>query len=80
MTRVSATAARRDFAETLNRVAYRGERVVLERNGKDIAVLISIEDLELLRKFEDAMDNAAADEANDEPGRSWDEIKSEMGL
>ena len=80
MTRVSATAARRDFAETLNRVAYRGERVVLERNGKDIAVLISIEDLELLRKLEDAMDNAAASKSIDEPGRSWDEIKSEMGL
>jgi len=80
MTRVSATAARRDFSEILNRVAYRGERVVLERNGKDIAVLISIEDLELLRKYEDAMDNAAADEVIDEPGRSWDEIKAEMGL
>lgn len=35
-TRISATKAAREFSEILNRVAYRGETFVVERNGRTI--------------------------------------------
>ena len=81
MTRLNATEARSDFAEILNRVSYGGERIILHRRGKDVAVLVSVEDLKLLRKIEDRLDNEAADKALKEPGRiPWGKLKKELGL
>lgn len=37
MTTVSAYEARRNFGEILNRVAYKGESVVVERHGRPLA-------------------------------------------
>ncbi|HSD50575.1 MAG TPA: type II toxin-antitoxin system prevent-host-death family antitoxin, partial [Candidatus Methylomirabilis sp.] len=50
MTRVEARKARDNFTTTLNCVAYRGDRVVLHRHGKDLAAIVPMEDLELLQK------------------------------
>jgi prevent-host-death family protein len=69
MTRLPASQVRTELADTLNRVAYGGERIVLHRRGKDIAALVSMADLELLRTLEDRLDNEAADKALSEPGR-----------
>ena len=55
--------------DVLNRVSDAGERVVLERRGKPVAALVSIDDLELLQRIEDEMDVKAAREALKEPGR-----------
>lgn len=81
MTRLRASAVREDFSETLNRVAYKGERIVLERRGKDVAALVPVEDLELLENLEDRMDLEAARRALKEKGSvSLDELKAELGL
>ena len=57
MVRLTATEAREHFADTLNRVSYRGERIVVyRRGGKDVAAVVPIEDLELLQKIEDRRD------------------------
>ncbi len=56
MIRQSASDVRKDFAEALNRVAFGGERIVLHRRGKDVAVLVPIADLELLEQIEDVLD------------------------
>jgi len=66
MTKLAASQARDAFADTLNRVAYRGERIVLRRRGKDLAAIVPIEDLKLIQKVEDEIDvreakNALAD-------------------
>ena len=45
---VPVTEARKDLAELVNQVAYRGERIVLTRHGKAVAAIVSAEDLELL--------------------------------
>ena len=37
MTRFAATVVRDTFSESVNRVAYQGERIALERYGKTIA-------------------------------------------
>ena len=45
---VSVSDARRDIAELVNRVAYGGRRIILQRRGKHLAALVPIKDLELL--------------------------------
>ena len=81
MTRLAATAVRDTFSETINRVAYQGERIALERYGKTVAALVSADDLELLQALEDRIDLAAARKALKEPGRrNWTKVKAELGL
>ena len=44
--RVSATMAKAQLSALLGEVAFRGSRVVIERRGKPIAALVSLEELE----------------------------------
>jgi prevent-host-death family protein len=53
MTKLAASQAREAFSDTLNRVAYRGERIVLRRRGKDLAAIIPMADLKLIEERED---------------------------
>lgn len=81
MKRLSASKARSDLAEVLNRVAYKGERVLLHRRGKNVAAVVPVEDLELLQRVEDRLDNEAADKALKDPRRiPWEKIKKDLGL
>jgi prevent-host-death family protein len=57
---VSTADLRSNCTDTVNRVAYGHERVVLRRRGKAIAAVVPLEDLERLEKMEDAEDNQAA--------------------
>jgi prevent-host-death family protein len=45
---------KRDISDLVNRVAYRGDRVVLTSRGKPKAVLISVEEYEHLKGAEPA--------------------------
>lgn len=65
------------LADVLTQVADAGDRVVLHRHGKDVAALVSMEDLARLEAFEDAADVAAARAAIDEPGASvaWEQLR-----
>ncbi len=38
-TRITATQLARSLSDILNRVKYRGERFIIERNGEPVAVL-----------------------------------------
>ena len=60
---VGIAKIRNNLADALNRVAYQGERVVLERRGKGVAAIVSIDDLELLEALEDCEDVRAAKRA-----------------
>ena len=81
MTTLAATTVRDAFAETINRVAYGGERIALERHGKTVAALVSAEDLELLEALEDRIDLAAARKALKEGRRrDWAKVKAALGL
>jgi prevent-host-death family protein len=46
--RFPITSARRRFAGLVNRVAYRGERVLLSRHGKPVAGLVPLSDMSRL--------------------------------
>ena len=81
MTKLAATTLRSAFADTINRVAYQGERFALERHGKTVAALVSADDLELLEALENRMDLTAARKALKEPGRRrWEKVKADLGL
>jgi len=68
ITTMSAADARKHFAEIINQVAYGHSSVVLTRRGEEIAALVSIKELELLRQIEEVMDIADAQKALSEPG------------
>lgn len=81
MTRLAASAVRDSLGDTLNRVAYRGERIVLERHGKAVAVLVSVEDLARLEALEDRLDVKAARTAQREAGAvPYEEVREKAGL
>ena len=63
MMRISATDVRDDLAEIVNRVAYGGERIVLHRRGKDVAAIVSMDDVARLKELEDRQDYADAERA-----------------
>ena len=84
MSRMNASEARHEFAEVINRAAYRGERIVLHRRGKDVAAIISLEDLELLERLEDENDlkaaRAALRETEKKGAKKISELMEELGI
>lgn len=56
MINMTVSEFRSRMSDVTGRVAYTGDRVCLERNGKPFVALVSIEDMELLEKLEDQMD------------------------
>lgn len=79
MPRLSTSQLREELSEALNRVAYKGERIVLRRHGKDVAALVPMDDLARLEEMEDRADNAAADAALKEIERTgtvaWEQVR-----
>jgi prevent-host-death family protein len=76
--------ARQDFSDTINRVAYGRERVILQRRGKDVAAVVPIDDLKLLEALEDRMDledaRAALAEASKKGTKPLRAFMKELGL
>lgn len=79
--RMSLVSFRETMADPINRVLYQGERIVLERHGKGVAVVVSMDDLKTLEALEDAADLKAALRARKEKGGiPWEKVKAELGL
>lgn len=83
MGHLPARMARDGFADTINRVAYGKERVVLRRRGKEVAPVVPIDDLRLLEELEGRIDLAAArtalTETKKKGAKSLDAILKELG-
>jgi prevent-host-death family protein len=72
---------RNRLADAINRVAYAGERIILERRGKGVAALVSMEDVALLEELENEADIRAAKKALKEKGRiPLEQIKARLGM
>jgi prevent-host-death family protein len=86
MTKLAASKARDAFSDTLNRVAYRGERIVLRRRGKDLAAIVPIEDLKLIQRTEDEIDQREAKKALSDMKRRglkpipYEQVRKRLGL
>ena len=84
MTEISTTEARERFASVVDAAYAKGERVVLMRNGRRVAAIVPIEDLDEIERREDAADARAIREAyaeqGNEPPVPFDRVKSDLGL
>ena len=49
-TQISIGQVKRDISDLVNRVAYKGERIILTSRGRPKAALVSLEDLEKLQQ------------------------------
>ncbi|MCW5198164.1 type II toxin-antitoxin system Phd/YefM family antitoxin [Desulfobulbus sp. F3] len=81
-TTISTAEARRNFTDIVNKVAYGAEPIVLTRRGEEIAALISMREMELLRRIEDRMDIEDAEKALAEAGENIpaEEVWKKLGL
>ena len=81
-TTISTAEARKNFADIVNKVAYGKEPIVLTRRGHEVAALVSIDELGLLRQIEDYIDIEDAKKALAEPGGnvSAKEVWKQLGL
>jgi prevent-host-death family protein len=83
---INVVNIRSKLADTINRVAYQGERVVLSRRGKGVAALVSMEDLALLEKMEEEADVKAARKALADMRRKkqkpipWAQVRAKLAL
>ena len=84
MAHLPSSKAREGFADTINRVAFGKERVVLRRRGKEVAAVVSMEDLRLLEDLEDRIDlvdaRAALAETKKKGAKPLVTILKELGL
>ncbi|WHZ15225.1 MAG: Antitoxin of toxin-antitoxin (TA) system Phd [Nitrospira sp.] len=84
MGHLPVSKAREGFADTINRVAFGRERVVVKRRGKEVAAVVPIDDLRLLEELEDRIDladaRAALAETKKKGAKSLDVILKELSL
>ena len=81
MVHIPASKVRQNFSDILNRVAYRGERIVLRRRGKDLVAVVPLQDLEFMDELEERLDLEAAQKALREKGTiPWEKLKKRLGL
>lgn len=82
METIGTTELRSRLQDTVDRVRYTGERVVIAKHGKPAAAIVSTEDLELLQHLEDKADLKAVRAALKESGPRvpWSALKKELGL
>ena len=82
MTTLTATQARRQLPEMLNRAAYGGERIAIERRGKVLAAVVPAEDLALLQRLEDEHDIREAKKSirdyDKHGGIAWEDLKKQL--
>jgi prevent-host-death family protein len=79
---LSTAEARARLSETLGRVAYGGERVLIGKRGKPMAALVPLADLEALRAMEDAIDHEGAVKSRRTGGKnvSHAEVAKRLGF
>ena len=78
--KLTASAARQNFSDIVNRAAYGGERIIVHRSKKPVAAVVPIEDLELLEQIEDRADLEEVRKRLKEPTIPWSKIKKDLGL
>ena len=85
MSHITTVEARNQFSDVLNRAAYGREHVVLTRRGKPIAAVISFEDLQILERaleaIEDQIDLAEAERVLADEGTEvldWEAVSRDL--
>lgn len=80
---VAMREARENLADLVNRVAYGRERISLSRQNKPVAVLVSLEDAQLLESLETRADLQDLEDIAKRGALetvSWEDARKELGL
>ena len=77
---VGASAARESFPELIERVKHTGERIVIERRGREMAALVTVDDLRILEALEDDHDVAVIKARLREKTIPAKQVHTEFGL
>lgn len=82
MIHIPASQARERFSEILNEVSYGHERMMLQRHGKDVAAVISADDLKLLEELEDRADLREMENvlSKGETPIPWEQARAALGV
>jgi prevent-host-death family protein len=89
MVHIPVSKFKNEISETLNRVVYSGERVLLQRHGKDVVALVSMKELQVLEDIEQMEDEIDIKEAlialkdlksSKDNVVSWDDVKKDFGV
>jgi prevent-host-death family protein len=78
--KLTASEARQNFSDILNRAAFGRERVLVHRGKKPVAAIMPVEDYEFLEELEDRMDIEEARRRLHEPTVPWSKVKKQLGL
>jgi prevent-host-death family protein len=80
MKRYSMQEARANLADLVARAAYGKERIMIGRHQRNMAVLVPVEDADLLERLEDEIDRREADRALKKKDRAidWAEAKKSL--
>ena len=84
MTRINVGDLRSRLADMINQVAFGKERVILQRRGRDVVAVVSLEDLSVLEKIEEHIDLDEARRSLAETKKkgvvSWAKLKADLDL
>jgi len=84
LARTTIAEARGDLDALADRVGETGERIILTRDGKEVAALVHVDDARYMQALEDRLDLEALEEARAEIERHgtipWDRVKAELDL
>ena len=85
MTHLESNQFSLELQDALARVSQGKERIVLQSEGKDVAVLVPLDDLPLIEELEDRLDIEAAEaaeaeaEARGEAPVPWEDACKQLG-
>ena len=88
METITSKDIREHLSDVLNKVAYKDQKYIITRSGKDVAVILSMEEWglieKMMQKMEDEEDVRDADQAHaryiKEGAIPFDQAMKELGL
>ena len=84
MANIQVSDVRDNLSDCINRSHYGKERLIIERHGKPVAALVSVDDAKFLMELEASMDLAYAWDILAKTAESditdWDDLKADLGL
>lgn len=82
MVSLSVTSARAQFSDLIDKVAFKGERIILRRNGKTVGALVSADDARLLEALGDRIDIQEAQRRLRDGNAAipYEQVRAELGL
>ena len=77
---IAASEARARFADLVTEAGYQGKRFRLQRHGRDVAAVISAEDLAKLETVEGILDLEKIRGSLAEPGEevTWTQLRADL--